>query len=68
MFIILTILFPIIAGILASCVKADSYRSLCARYGVISAVTARTATVTTVLSPELSVGAVVLARRARRKA
>ena len=40
MFIILTILFPIIAGILASCVKADSYRSLCARYGVISAVTA----------------------------
>ena len=40
MFIILTILFPIIAGILASCVKTASYRSLCVRYGVISVVSA----------------------------
>lgn len=40
MFIILTILFPIITGILASCVRADSYRGLCTRYGVISVVTA----------------------------
>ena len=40
MLIVCTILFPIIAGILASVIRAASYRSLCRRYAVISVVSA----------------------------
>ncbi len=40
MFIILTILFPVIAGILVSCMKAPSYRARCIRYAAVSLVSA----------------------------
>ncbi len=40
MLIICTVLFPIIAGVLASCIKARSYRVRCFRYAAISLVTA----------------------------
>ncbi len=40
MLILCTILFPVIAGILASVVKAPSYKSRCFRYALISLVTA----------------------------
>ena len=40
MFIILTILFPIIAGILVSCLGSTTYRYRCTLYGVISVISA----------------------------
>lgn len=55
MLIVCTVLFPVITGILASVIKAGSYKSLCRRYAVISVLSAALGTASILYGSKITI-------------